>query len=856
MAKVARLLEQIIPQKYHLDLDVNMRAFTFETKEAIDFELKEPSRSLTFHAQGLDISQAALETGAKAEVAVDAEAQTVTFEFEDEVPAGNHTLSLVVAGSIHEELHGFYRSNYERDGKEQWLVTTQFEATHAREAFVCIDEPSAKAVFELSLTVPDTLTVISNTNDTGEEPARSGHKRVRFAPTPKMSTYLVAFLIGEFEHVEAQTPEGVTVRAYATPGQTGQLAFALDTAVRTLSFFNEYFGIPYPLPKLDMIAVPDFAAGAMENWGAVTYRETALLLDPAKTSLSHKQRVGEVVAHELAHQWFGNLVTMSWWDDLWLNEGFASWIEVLAQDHLFPEWNLWTEFASSNVSYAMELDGLANTHPIQVEVDDPRHLDEIFDAISYSKGASIINMLHHYLGAEAFQKGLNIYLERHKYGNTVTHDLWKALGEASGKPVDEVMSAWTSQPGYPLVALEDGEARQGRFYSSPREAAKAKLGAAADSAWPIPYSVLLAGGRETEPALIKEAALELPEEVMASDWFKPNPGQTGFYRTLYTEGMIGALNEPLRKGKLSPVDRFGVMDDVMATTEAGVTDSTVLLKLVAAMREETDYVVWGGVAAGLGSLQAVVEDEPLRDQLDAFGGWLVQPNVERLGWEPKANEPVFDTLMRPLVLQQAIRYDNPKVTKEAKRRFTAYLEGAPVDPELRPVVLYAAARHGGTEEFEAILERYRRETSPQVKMSLLAALGRFRKPALIKRHLELGISDDVRAQDIFMVLAWSFRNRHARDTAWAWVKDHWDLWIKRYGAGGHMLERFPTYAGMGFATHAMAAEIKEFFESHPHPATKRPTAQAVEGVGLKADWYDRDKLKIQTFIDEWKANQK
>jgi puromycin-sensitive aminopeptidase len=859
MAKVAQLLERIVPKTYRLKFDVNMEAFSFKGTEEIEFELLKPGRELVLHAVRLEIMAAELGPKLKAtDIRLNEAEQTVTFGFDQEVKAGPHTLKLEYSGEIQDSLHGFYRSRYEHEGREKWLATTQFEAVHAREAFVCVDEPSAKAVFEMSLTVPDQLSVIANTNILSEEPGgptpNTGRKTVHFAPTPKMSTYLVAFVVGEFEYIEGSTPEGVAVRIYATPGRKGQLGFALDTAVRTLSFYNEYFGIPYPLPKLDMIAVPDFSVGAMENWGAVTYREVALLLDPAKTSLSNKQRVAEVITHELAHQWFGNLVTMAWWNDLWLNEGFASWMEVYAKDSLFPEWDVWTEFVNTDFAYSMDMDGLANTHPIQVEVDDPRALDEVFDAVSYYKGSSIINMLHHYLGADDFREGLRDYLKKHSYGNTVTHDLWAALARASGKPVDEIMSAWTSQPGYPLVSYDNGELTQRRFYSSPREAAKAKL--TAGTVWPIPFGAMLEGGQETPARLVTEATTELPHEVTAAKWFKPNPGQTGFYRSLYTEPMIAAITKPLKDGTLGATDRFGVVDDVFAAIQAGEMSSEVGLELVEALREEANYIVWVAVAGGFGSLEAVVEDEPLREQLDRFGRWLVMPNVERLGWEAKEGEPAFDTLMRPMVLQQAIRYDDEATTREARKRLKAFLEGQPLNPDLRPVVLFAAARHGGTEEFEVILQRYRTEDSPQVKIGFLAALGRFRKPALIKRFLEFGVSEEVRPQDIYIVLAWGMRNREARELTWEWVRKHWGMFLERYGGGGHMLDHFPTYVGAGFATHERAAEIKAFFEAHPHPAIVRPTAQAVEAVELKADWYDRDKLKIRTFADKWETGHK
>ncbi|HEX3082381.1 MAG TPA: M1 family metallopeptidase [Candidatus Saccharimonadia bacterium] len=852
MASVSRLYEQIKPERYALDIDVDLEGLHFAIKEQLDFELAAPERDLVLHASKLDVKEALLDGTLKAiKIVMDDETQTVTCEFDQEIPAGQHSLALVIEGDISDTLHGFYRSNYTVDGRTEVIATTQFEAVHAREAFVCVDEPMAKAVFEVSLTIPDDRTAISNGDVTSEEPAGAGRKRVSFAASPRMSTYLLAYVVGRFEHLEATTPEGVVVRVHATPGKTSQLGFALETAVRTLSFYTKYFGIPYPLPELDMIAIPDFGAGAMENWGAVTYRETDLLLDPAKTSLANKQRVATVVMHELAHQWFGNLVTLAWWDDLWLNEGFASWIEVFAMDELFPEWQAWDDFVSTTTEYAMGLDGLANTHPIQVHIDDPRSLDEIFDAISYAKGAAIINMLHQYLGAKAFREGLHVYLERHRYGNTVTGDLWKALEEVSGKPVATVMSAWTARPGYPVVRVAGGSVTQERFYSSPREAAKAQ---GHEPAWPVPFGVVLPDGTATEQTLVIDD-LKLPQQVLAHDWFKPNPGQTAFFRTLYTESMLDTLEGPLHRRKLSARDRYGVASDVFATTEAGLTNTTQALRLVELLREEPDYVVWTAVSGGFGAVLAIVEDEDLRTELEEFGRWLSAPNVKRLGWDAKEGESAFDQLMRPLVLHQAVRFDDEAVTEEGKKRFEQYLEGAAIDPDIRSAILYAAARHGGEREFEAVLARYRAEETPQVKLSLLGALGRFRKPELIKRFLELGISPDVRPQDIFSVLAHGFRNHEARDITWAFVKEHWPLFLERYGGGGHMLERFPTYAGMGFATHEMAAEIKAFFAKHTHPGIKRPAAQAVESVELKADWYDRDKAEIMTFIKEWSAKK-
>jgi puromycin-sensitive aminopeptidase len=854
MTKVARLLDAVVPSKYRMKFDINMDEFTFRVHEELDFELSRASNEITLHAVGLDITKVGLDADGTVKMnhlTENKKDQSVTMQFADQIKSGKHTLEIDFNGRIEEVLHGLYRSNYIHDGKQKALVVTDLEPVSGREVFVGVDEPAAKAVFELTLVVPKNLTALSNTNAVSEK-VTGETKEIRFATTPKMSSYLFAFCVGEFDHIEGKTTEGVKVGVYGVPGQGNQLQFALDTAIDTLAFYNDYFGIPYPLPKLDMIALPDFAVGAMENWGMITYRDTALLLDPEKTGLMHRQRVAEVITHELAHQWFGNLVTMAWWDDLWLNEGFASWVEVLAKDHLFPQWQSWTEFVAGDLAYALETNSLASSPPLQLDLEDPRELETLIDpTLVYSKGPSIIRMLDAYLGRETFRDGLRVYLKRHAYGNAVTTDLWKALAEVSGKPVEEVMNAWTGKAGYPILSFENGQVSQQRFFSSPREASRAK----ASEPWPVPLSYLLPDGTVTEQTLVTKTAEPMPNEVAGAKWFKPNAGQTGLFRTRYSMEMTHSLEQPLREGKLDEIDRFGLVDDIVAGAEAGLTDAGAVLNLVASLRDEPAYTVWSAVSGGLGSVEGIVEEENLRDRLDTFGQWLVQPNVKRLGWAPKAGESVFDTLMRPMVLSQAVRFDDEAVTAEARRQFEMYLAGEPVDPDLRPVALYAAARHGGQKEYDALVERYRQEESPQLRTSLLGTLGRFRKGDLIDQYLKMALSKDVRPQDIYIPLAWSFRNRDARDKAWTWVQQNWDEFVRRYGEGGKMLDRFPHYAASAFATHDKAKEIKDFFEGHPHPSTSRATPQAVESLELKADWADRDLDKIKKFVSEWEASR-
>ncbi len=847
-----RLLATVQPAHYDLNIDVFLDSFTYSVTERVTFTLTSATSELVFHGVGLDVTSAVADgTNPAVSITVHEADQTLTFAFDIGLASGSHTMDISLTGSIEDNLHGFYRSSYTRDGVKTYLASTQFEAVHAREAFVCIDEPAAKAVFDISITADSAYTVLANTNEVSSSSAGTSRIKHTFGATPVMSTYLVAFTIGELEAVSAKTQHGVVVNAYGTPGKAAQLGFALDVAVRSLDFFEDYFAIPYPLPKLDMVAIPDFASGAMENWGLVTYRETALLLDPANASLGNHQRVVEVVAHELAHQWFGNLVTMAWWNDLWLNEGFASWIEVLAQDHLFPEWEVWTQFVSGHYAYAMELDGLASTHPIEVEVEDPRALDEIFDAVSYSKGAAIIHMLQTYLGADVFRNGLRRYLKDFSYQNATTPDLWQALEASSRQPVSRIMAAWTSLPGYPLVTISQD---RGRFTVTQQRYFASSLEASAGSAekWPLPLRLISDDNEETALLIEPDATMV---KLAAGKILKANAGQSAFLRIRYDEAAIAQLLPLMERQELSVIDRFGIIGDLYATAQSGLSSSRLALDATAALTREPDFTVWQSLSGGFEGLIDTVEDDSLRQRLNDFGRRLVTPNLVRLGWSPVPNEPYFDSLMRPMILQQAIRFGDGATIDAARARFEAMLEGQDIAPDLRPAVYYGVAYAGDEIDFDALLSRYRQVTVPQERMRLLGALCRFRKPELISRALGLAFSDDVRNQDVIFVLAWCCTNRDGRDQAWDFIKAEWPRLLERFGGGGHMLESIPAYLGEGFASTTVADDIEQFFAARPHPAMTRPVRQAIETIRLKAAWFARDRQAVESFLEDQLKNR-
>src|SRR3989344_6110524 len=566
-----RLSKHVVPTKYEISLTPDLEAFVCEGEEIIHLTLKKPTKTITLHSTELEIESAEILTKTDAVVAqkisYDDKAETATCTFKNNLPKGTLRLKLVFRGILNDRMHGFYRSSFEHKGKARHIATTQFESTDARRAFPCFDEPAMKAVFQVSLKVPADKTAVSNTMPTEILEHVGGYKTVSFAPSPLMSTYLLAFIVGDFEHIEKKSKDGVLVRVFTTPGKKHQARFALDCATRIVSFFNTYFDIHYPMPVLNLIAIPDFAAGAMENWGAITYRESALLVDPQHSSTMNKQWVALVIAHEIAHQWFGNLVTMEWWTHLWLNEGFASYIEYLAVDHLFPKWDIWTQFVTADLGSALRLDALQNTHPIEIAVHHPNEIDEIFDAVSYSKGASVILMLASYLGEKDFRNGLRHYLKRHSYSNATTDDLWFALEHASGKPVKEIMDNWTRKPGYPILNIKQKMAsitvEQSRFFSSPlsRAASKDKM------IWSIPIRIRRETSGVPEMYFLKKQKGDLA--IPKDGWIKFNAGETSLARVDYPKEWLLQFQPAIKNRELPAADRLGIIRDAFALTESG-----------------------------------------------------------------------------------------------------------------------------------------------------------------------------------------------------------------------------------------------------------------------------------------------
>ncbi len=861
------LPDNVRPIHYDLTLTPNFDDFTFAGEVDIAVRMEPGTAEIVLNCAEIDIKSVSVSwtdsdgehAQAAAGIAYDADAETAAIAIPGppaDGPAGNRQLRMSYTGELNDKLRGFYRSQYTNpEGETAYLATTQFEATDARRALPCWDEPAVKATFQVTLNIPDAMQAVSNTPIIAErEGGAPGVKTLVFDTTPVMSTYLLAFVIGDLTHIAKEAADGTRVGIWMTRGKEAQGQFALDTSVKLLSFFNDYFGIPYPLPKLDHLAIPDFAAGAMENWGCVTYRETALLVDPENSSAGTRQRVAEVVAHEMAHMWFGDLVTMEWWDDLWLNESFATWVGTKAVDWLFPEWSMWTQFVNMDTNRAFNLDGLKNSHPIEQEVANPAEVSQLFDAISYSKGGSVLRMLEHFLTPGAFRTGLNIYLNRHSYRNARTTDLWTALEESSGQPVNSIMSSWTGQTGYPVldVAASPGdgglalEVRQERFvYDSALGGAG---GDDAEQVWPVPLTVTAAGAPITARLVDAASATVQIAAPPEPDWFKVNPDQTGFYRVNYTDRDRERLAGVVASRTLPATDRLGIQNDAYALSRAGLLPVTRFLSLAESYQDETDASVWSDLATNLREIEGLIAEEPYLESYRAFGRRLFGPAAQRSGWEARASEGHLDSLLRSTVLSQAGVYGDPDVIAQAQAQFEAYqADPANVRPDLRGVVFSLVAQEGDRALYDRIWELERGAELHEEKIRLLMSLARFRQADLLQETLARALSDDVRLQDTIFVISAVAANHKGRTLAWEFLKEQWDEFDRRYGSGGFGLMRLVAITN-AFTSKEQRDDVAAFFEAHPTPAAERTIRQALERIALNVAWLERNREELGRYF--------
>jgi puromycin-sensitive aminopeptidase len=842
MTKIVRLLEKFTPRHYDIYLDIDDESMSFSGTVSIYGKSVEENESIKLHSVDIDIDSITVnEISAKFEVNSKDKILTIS-----SASFANTSKEVVIKIDFHskisETIEGLYTSEFKEDEKDKLIFSTQLETHHARELFPCIDEPEAKATFQLSVTGNKNFkTFLGNTPIIDEE--ISGDKKtVRFDTTPIMSTYLLALVMGDMEFLEAKTQSGIDVRTYATKEHVESTKFALETAVRVIEFFTDYFGIKYPLPKCDFVAIPEFAAGAMENWGLITFRESAMLVDPENSSLDNKQWVALVVAHEIAHQWFGNLVTMKWWDDLWLNEGFASWAEYLAIAELFPDWDMWTQFISEDYLVALKLDSLANSHPIEMSINDPRDTNEIFDSITYRKGCSVIRQLHDYMGREEFRKGINNYLNKYLYRNATTSNLWQALEESSGLPISEFMSSWTQQSGYPVVSVQTDSdtviTKQQRFILSPIERTNQEH----NEIWPIPLTF----STKDKPGLVmSDRESSFPAVSLDS---KLNIGQAGFFRASYDDQTLVSLSKKILS--MQTVDVMGFINDSFELAKAGYIKTGQALNTLLHVSDIEHSSVWDIAAYQLLAAINVMDSKEIREASKTFGRDLIAKQYNRLGWEEKKSDSHSDKLLRPTILSLACRFDYKEARQIAKNIFLELAKNQqPIPANIRGLVYGNIARDGNKEEFDTLLKMHNDSTLSEERSRLCSAITSFKQPELVEEALSMIKTDVVKTQDVVSWLFGVYRNRHGKNMAWQWEKENWE-WIEKIFGDGHMYTYFLQTFGV-FAEEDKALDIENFFKDKDIKGISRTINQSLEQIRWQAAWKNRDKENVLAWFKNY-----
>ena len=829
MTKVPRLLDTFTPNHYNLTLDLT-RAEEKEFSGTVIISGDSTSESILLHSKGLIIQSAT----------IDNQPADVSFGEFDELRLSqpnlkneNHTIHINFSGNITDAMHGLYPCYFTHDGVKKQLFATQFESHHAREVFPCADEPAAKAEYDLTLITQTGITVLGNMPVKSEE--ENGDSRTTiFEKTPRMSSYLLAFVIGELHKKSARTKSGVEVNVWATPAQNETtLDFALDIATRSIDFYDEYFGVKYPLPKSDHVALPDFSSGAMENWGLITYRESCLLADPELTPESSRRFIATVIAHELSHQWFGNLVTMNWWNDLWLNESFANMMEYVAIDALHPEWRMWEDFATNEVTAALRRDSLDGVQSVQADVNHPDEISTLFDpAIVYAKGGRLLVMVRKLIGEEAFRAGLKSYFEKFAYKNTVGNDLWQELESASGQPIVNLMNAWISQPGLPVVSVSNSHdtaiLSQERFFIGEHQPS--------DALWPIPLfanqplDVKILNQKETTVSIEKPLQL--------------NCALSAHFVTKYDESTREYLLKKITE--LPTLDKICILQDATILARAGFENSASLLPLALSLKTETNEKVFGMAAGALTELRKFVDDnDAARDSLKKISGEFARATFEELGWDEKDGESDDDRERRTTALSLIMYSEDKEVLNEAKTRFDSNkLEDLPT--EIRALIISANVRHFETPEMiENLFAAYKNTPSNDLQNDIAIGLTSTKNPETAEKILaNIKDSNIIRPQDASRWFVYLIRTRENRQIAWNWLEKNW-AWVEDTFGEDKSYDDFIHYAATALLTTNELNDFRQFFEPMENiPALTRTIKLGITEISARVELIKRDKEAV------------
>ena len=841
-ATPGKLPKTVVPIHYAIELEPNLENLTLAGAETVDIDVREATAQLVLNAVNMTLTSVTIDNGAQsAVVALDHTAQTATLTFPAPLAAGAHRLRIEFSAQVNKFGRGLFVVDYPTEHGSRRMISSHLEPADARRIFPCWDEPAFKATFALTVTVPRKFLAVSNMPVTHEEPVTPTLKQVEFATTPKMSSYLFVLAAGELERLTEEV-DGVTVSVVTTAGKSSQGRFALDTATDLLRYFNDYFGVKYPLPKLDLIAVPGGFGGAMENWGGITFFEGRLLFDPAKNPETARRGIFHVIAHEIAHQWFGNLVTMGWWDNLWLNEGFASWMQVKAAEHFYPQWQSWLN-GSQQKQYAMGIDARRTSHPIQQPVANESEAMTVFDGITYSKGQALIRMLENYLGEQAFRDGIREYMSHHAYGSTTTGDLWRALETASGKPVAAIASGFTEQAGVPLVIAEatctDGEQRmllrQERFTIN--------RGAATER-WQVPVALgPLRALRPAETVLVRDEATPVATGPCGEP-IKLNHGDIGYYRVAYDAASHAALTKSF--ATMSVADRVNLLSDSWALVEGGRAPPASYFNLVEEIGNDETRTVWDQVISTLGRLNHLQRGRPERPAFQAYARAKLRTIFDRLGWDPVGDENDDVALLRHRLIWVLGELDDKKILSEARRRFGAYLKSPEtLRPALRDVVTHLAGITADRSTYDALIGLARKTTNAAERLRYYSAAASARDPALAGETLARTLTDELPTSLVGSAISAVAWGGERSDLAWTFLQTNFQTLAAKQGPA--FRDTFVSYFMMNFTDQARAKELKGFAPVHVTSGGRIVAERAEEAIMINADF----KANVLPAVDAW-----
>ena len=851
-----RLPRHAIPTRYDLRLEPDLTTFTFTGEETVTVAVQEPTLEIVLNAAELEIMEATIVNDGgrshRGTIELNEATERCRLTFPATLISGTWKLRLSFKGKLNDKLRGFYRSSYkDQAGAMHVLAATQFEATDARRAFPCWDEPDFKAVFSTTLVIDPAVTAVSNTAVVSER-LEGGKKIVRFGDTIRMSTYLVAFIVGTIEATEPVSVGRTPLRVWCVPGKRRLSKFGQEIGAFSLGFFEDYYDLPYPGDKLDLLAIPDFASGAMENLGAITFRETALLVDEQAATHAELERIADVVAHENAHMWFGDLVTMSWWNGLWLNEAFATFMEMLAVDAWKPEWQRWTTFGVSRAA-ALSVDGLHSTRPIEFPVGAPREADAMFDVLTYEKGASVLRMLEQHLGHDVFRDGVRDYLRAHAYGNADTGDLWVSLGRAAKQPVPEVMDGWIFRPGYPLISVSlEGSAlviKQQRFTYLPGSAEAKGPEKDVNQHWQVPIQIkITAKGKATSHRLLlakKETRIQVPKEL---ECVFVNEGGHGFYRVRYVPELLERLVLLLPDG-LAPIERFNLVNDAWAATVAGLMPIPEYLDLTARFRADRDKNVWAVLIDSFNFLHRIIAPTD-RPALEAFVHDRVRHMVGKLGWSPRAGENELTRQLRGELLRAfgTIGNDRGAQTRAAELYQASQQDATAVDPNVLPALISISAHSGDAARYNEFWERFRAAATPQEERRYLYSLAAFQQVELLQQTLAHTIDGEIRTQDAPFIVRLLLMNVYGREPAWEFVKANWDTMDRLYPKNG--LRRMCEGIN-GLATPKLEQDVRKFFASKKIDLGGKTLEQYLEQLRVAVTFRERAGKALSQYVGKF-----